>query len=64
MSTKRATRSQTEEFLRTLDPRLMMIYKAADELASETEDTLSDEFQLSAGVTNLFSEYFATRNPG
>jgi hypothetical protein len=56
-----ATKSDIEAYLEPLDQRLSKIYDIADGLATETEDTLSDEFQLAAGVTILFSEYFTKR---
>jgi hypothetical protein len=56
------TKDQLEAAVAKLeDDRLKRIYKDAHELSRETEDTVSDEFQLSAAIERLFWDYFRER---
>jgi hypothetical protein len=50
-----------EHFEKLSDPRLWQMYKLADDVATETADTLSDEFQIAAMVTLAVYKYFRDR---
>jgi hypothetical protein len=57
MDFSQPTRTELLAFVATLDPDVRAIFLHADQFVNETEETLSDSFQVAALVINVFEGY-------
>ncbi len=47
-------RNALEAYVKTLDPALQDIFRAADRFVAQAEDTLTDDFQIAADLFDVF----------
>ncbi len=51
---RKITLEDVRAYVASLSPECQKIYREAEDIAKETEDTLSEEFQIAVGAVEVF----------